>query len=252
MMVRRLPWLLPRLVIVGALAGALTLAPATLRAGAASPAVVQIHTQPDDTTTPREKCERRGHESDQRGSDEFDTKHRRGHRCHAQFSASPDALIGTIEYGPDAVLRFMGSGPIDILLDDGYVLLVFNPSRGRFERAASQTRIDKNHAYAIVAEARYLSQLFRQNITLRPVVVGGRSQFVSGLALSKARVVIKVSYKQRGAKSQTFTIRANTLGRFSLTFTVPYRPQGSARNFLATVVVSSNGVSASIPFVVSR
>jgi len=251
-MVRRLPWLLPRLVVVGALAVALTLAPATLRAGAASPAVVQIHTQPNDTTTPREKCERRGHENDRRGSDEFDTKHRRGHRCHAQFSASPDALIGTIEEGPDAVLRFMGSGPIDVLLDEGYVLLQFDPRVGHFVRAPLQTRIDKSHAYAIVSEARYLSQLFRQNITLRPVVVGGRSQTVSGLALNRAKVVIKVSYKQKGAKSQTFTTRAGVLGRFSLTFTVPYRPQGKARNFLATVVVSSNGVSASIPFVVSR
>ncbi len=252
MTVRRLPWLLPRLVIVGALAGTLALAPATLRAGAASPAVTMIHAQPDDTTTPREKCERRGQENDRSGADEFDTKHRRGHRCHAQFSASPNALIGSIEEGPDAILRFMGSGPIDVLLDDGYILLVFDPRVGHFVRAPLQTRIDKNHAYAIVSGARYLSQLFRQNITLRPVVVGGRSQTVSGLALNRARVVIKVSYKQKGAKPQAFTIRANTLGRFSLTFTVPYRPQGKARNFLATVVVSSNGVSASIPFVVSR
>ncbi len=253
MMVRRLPWLFPRLVIVGALASALALAPATLRAGAASPAVRPAHMVADDggpDTMDRRECDRRGQNNDRR--DEFDKSHRRGHRCHAQFSAPPDALIGPIELGPDGVLRFKGSGPIAVLLDDGYVLLQFDTRRGRFARAVSQTQIDKSHAYAIIPVARYLSQLFRQNITLRPIVVSGRNQVVSGLALNRAKVVIKLSSKQRGAKSRTFTTRANALGRFTVTFAVPYRPQGSARYLIATVAVSSNGVSATIPFLVSK
>ncbi len=246
MMVRSLPWLFPRLVIVGALAGTLALAPATLHAGAASPAIRPM----DGTSGPVVICVRRGQENDRQ--DNSGTQRLRVHPCHAIFTFSPGALIGAIVLGPDAVLRFAGTGPIGVQLDPGYVLLVFNSRLGRFVRAASQTQIDGQHAYAIVSDARYLSQLFRQNITLRPVVVGGQKQFVSGLALNKAKVVIKVSYKQRGAKSQTFTTKANTLGRFLLTFTVPYRPQGNARNFLATVLVSSNGVSASIPFVVTK
>ncbi len=260
MTVRRLPWLFPRLVIAGALAGVLALAPATLRAGAANTVVsgaspVVSGVGRSDTDGPHIRCERREHDSD--------TERRRKHRCHATFTAPRGAVIGIVEFGPDAVIRSTNSGPIGVQLDEGYILLVFDPSVGAFVRAASQTQILPGRVYAIIGGPRYLSQLLRQTLKVaRGVVVGGRTakcttsasgcQVVSGLVVSGARAVITVAYKQPRAKAQTFITRADKAGRFSVAFPVPYRPQGKARYLLATVGVSIGGASATVPFVVSR